>query len=152
MRSLILVVLLSQASLTLAQETEANDDYVDVSAMKCPSSWDAVAMQFQSENYWIFQKRRGEENVTMVLRPNRETGTWRMDVDTVNHPLAVTINSYNWESQIYTGINTLDRQTMTLDRNRDKIDDRSANSQCQTVSPENAREAVQSLYQQQLGI
>lgn len=150
MKSLILLVLLSQVTLIWAQENEAKDDYVDVSAMKCPSSWDAVAMQFQSENYWIFQKRSGEENVTMVLRPNRETGTWRMDVDTVNHPMKVTFDSYNWESQIYTGINTLDRQTMILDRNRDKIDDRSANSQCQAVSSENAREAGQTRYQQQL--
>ena len=149
-RSLILVVLLSQVALISAEEHVGNDDYMDVSAMKCPSSWDEVAKQFRSENYWIFQKNSGEENVSMVLRPNRETGTWRRDVDTVNRPMTVTPESYNWESLIYTGINTLDRNAMTLDRNRDKIDDRSATSQCQALSPEAAREAVETRYQQQL--
>lgn len=148
--SLILVVLLSQVALVSAQEHEANDDYMDVSAMKCPSSWDEVAKQFRSENYWIFQKRSGEENVSMVLRPNRETGTWRRDVDTVNQPMTVTTQSYNWESQIYTGINTLNREAMALDRNRDNIDGRSANSQCEAVRPKQAREAVEVRYLQQL--
>ncbi|NNE36795.1 MAG: hypothetical protein HKN08_00700, partial [Gammaproteobacteria bacterium] len=46
--------------------------------------------------------------------------------------------------------NTLDKNTMTLDRNRDHIDNRSAISQCQTLNPEAAREAVTVRYLEQL--
>jgi N-acyl-D-aspartate/D-glutamate deacylase len=123
-------------------------DYVDVSAMKCPSSYDEVAKRFRSENYWIFQKRRGEDNVSMVLRPNRDTGTWRRDVDTTNNPMTVTPDYYEWESVIFTGINTLNRKDLTLDRER--TDNRSATSQCERVNPEVARAAVESRYQLRL--
>ena len=131
-----------------AGQSSRSGDYVDVSAMKCPSSWDEVAKQFRSENYWIYQKRRSEENVSMVLRPNRETGAWRMDVDTTNHPMTVTADSYQWESMIYTGINTLNRNTLSLER--DRTDDRSANSQCEAITPHAARSAVEERYLQQM--
>ena len=127
----------------MAQGTSVpGDGYEDVSAMKCPSSWDEVTKQFRSENYWIFQRRNGEGAVSMVLRPNRETGTWRKDVDTADHPMQVTPMSYQWESQIYTGLNTLDLTAMSLDRARS--DGRSARSQCESVSPADARRIVES--------
>ena len=122
-----------------SQET-AFDNFVDVSALKCPSSWDEVAKRFRSENYWIFQRRRGEQDVSMVLRPNRETGTWRQDVDTRNSPMTVTPQTYQWESVIFTGINTLDIESLTLDRNR--TDSRSSTSRCEVITPQAARRAV----------
>ncbi len=137
-----LVFLLSvPISMNAQAQMSPEDNYVDVSAMKCPSSWDEVAKRFRSENYWIFQRRRGEQNVSMVLRPNRETGTWRQDVDVTNRPLTVTPETYQWESMIFTGINTLDREALTLDRNR--TDGRSATSQCEVVTPQAARKAVE---------
>ena len=137
-----LVMLLSiPFSMNVQAQEPAVDDYVDVSALKCPSSWDEVAKRFRSENYWIFQRRRGEQDISMVLRPDREAGTWRQDVDTTNSPMKVTPQSYQWESVIFTGINTLDIESLTLDRNRS--DNRSSTSQCEIVTTQMARKMVE---------
>lgn len=130
-----------------AYVTTANG-YVDESAVKCPSSWDEVAKRFRNENYWIFQKKEGDKDISMVLRPNRDTGTWNTDVDTVGNPMTITPDYYEWESAIFTGINTLNIKDFTLDRKR--TDSRSAISQCELVSPEAARDAVESRYQRRL--
>ena len=123
-------------------------DYIDVSAVKCPSSWDEVAKRFRNENYWIFQKKNGDKNISMVLRPNRDTGTWDRDVDTTGNKITITPDYYEWESAIFTGINTLNRKDLVLDRKRS--DSRSATSQCELISPKDARDAVESRYQQRL--
>lgn len=141
-KHLFLVTLLSiPFMVNVHAQGSAADNYVDVSALKCPSSWDEVAKRFRSENYWIFQRRRGEQNVSMVLRPDREAGTWRQDVDTINSPMKVTPDSYQWESMIFTGINTLDIESLTLDRKR--TDNRSSTSQCVMLTPQMARKVVQ---------
>jgi len=121
-------------------------EYIDASALKCPSSYDEVAKTFKNENYWIFQKKKGEENVSLVLRPDRDTGTWNIDVETPARKIIVTPDFYEWESFIYTGINILNRKTLTLERKRS--DRATATSQCEAIKPEQARTAVESRYKQ----
>lgn len=119
-------------------------DYVDVSAVTCPSSFDEESKTFRDENYWIFQKYNGDKNISLVLRPNRNTGTWDKDVNTDDNKMIITPDFYEWESFIYTGLNILNRKVLTLERKRS--DNRSAISQCVLVSPEEARDEVESRY------
>ena len=120
------------------------DDYVDMRAVKCPSSFDEVSKTFRDENYWIFQKKNGDKNISLVLRPNRNTGSWDKDVNTDDNKMIITPGFYEWESYIYTGLNVLNRKDLTLERKR--TDSRSATSQCVLVKPEDARDEVESRY------
>ena len=124
------------------------NDYVDMSAVKCPSSFDEESKTFRSENYWIFQKHNGDKNISLVLRPNRNTGIWDMDVNIIGNKMTITPDFYEWESFIYTGLNVLDRKNLTLERKRSDM--RSATSQCVLVSTEDARDEVESRYKRLL--
>ena len=125
-----------------------SDDYLDVSALKCPSSYDEETRQFRNENYWIFQKKNDEKNISLVLRPNRDSGVWDRDVDVTGIAIVVSPDFYEWESVIFTGINVLNRKDLSLERKRS--DRATAVSECELVSPEEARNAVESRYQSQL--
>ncbi|MGK0298504.1 MAG: hypothetical protein ACI9XC_002126 [Gammaproteobacteria bacterium] len=124
------------------------EDYVDMRAVKCPSSFDEVSKTFRDENYWIFQKNNGDKNISLVLRPNRNTGNWDKDVNTEDNKMIVTPDFYEWESFIYTGLNVLNRKDLTLERKRS--DSRSAISQCVLVKTEYARDEVELRYNQLL--
>lgn len=122
--------------------------YIDTSAIMCPSSFDEATKRFRNENYWIFQKKQGDKNISLVLRPNRDTGNWDRDVDTTNNKMTITPDFYEWESFIYTGLNVLNRKDLTLERKRSDL--RSATSQCELISPEAARDEVESRYKRLL--
>jgi hypothetical protein len=143
----------SQPEETLPQITNEMsvipEEYIDVYALKCPSSYDDETRRFRSENYWMLQRAHDEETVSVVSRPDRDTGTWRIDVDTLNNKMIDTPDYYEWESLNYSGnYYILNRKDLTMERQRTNRD--TINSPCVLIDPNEARDAVEQRYQLRL--
>ena len=126
-----------------------SNEYVDVSAIKCPSSYDDETRTFRNENYWLFQKEKNENNLSLVLRPDRDTGTWNIDIETISNKMTISPDIYEWESSNYQGnYYVLNRKDLTLERRR--VENTTIRSQCVVINSEEARNEVELRYKRRL--
>lgn len=126
-----------------------NEGYSDVAALKCPSSYDDETQSFRNINYWLFQKNPADHDISMISRPDRNTGTWNYDVNNDAGPMIITPDNISWTSYLYTGnYYSLNRKDLTMERQR--VNRTTITSQCDLVSGNDARKAVTLRYQNRL--
>ena len=148
-----LAIKLQQDNIQLEVQSYQEEDlstlsnaYIDISAVKCPSAYDDETKRFRNENYWLFQKNITDVDISLVLRPNRDTGTWNIDIE---NKMTITPDYYEWDSFNFAGIySLLNRKDLSMERRRANRD--TVSSQCELINPDDARTAVELRYQKRL--